>query len=81
MNHPTASSGVLFLILSRHSVLGTEFRQVFWIPAAVYPGYLSRMQRLFQSSILRVLTKEKPVLDKNDINIQLEHEESGPVRV
>ncbi len=33
MNTPAASSGVSFLILSGHSVLDTESRQVFWIPA------------------------------------------------
>ncbi len=33
MNDPAASSGVSSLVLGRHSVLDTESRIVFWIPA------------------------------------------------
>ncbi len=33
MNDPAASSGVSLLVLGRHSVLDTESRIVFWIPA------------------------------------------------
>jgi len=33
MNYPAASSGVSPSLLCRHSVLDTESRRVFWIPA------------------------------------------------
>ena len=33
MNNPAASSGVSSFVLGRHSVLDTESRIVFWIPA------------------------------------------------